>query len=95
MFDYDSELARDQQGLWEALDVQSGDRVLDIGCGTGRLTRDAARAAAPGTALGVDVSERMLTRARQQAETEGLRNVGFVRGDAQVHGFPPEHFSMI
>jgi SAM-dependent methyltransferase len=94
VFDYDSELARYQQRLWEALDVRSGDRVLDIGCGTGQITRDAARAAAPGTALGIDVSEPMLTPARQKAETEGLRNVDFVRGDAQVHAFPPEHFSL-
>ncbi|MDX6361431.1 MAG: hypothetical protein QOC85_434 [Streptomyces sp.] len=94
MFDYDSELARYHQRLWEALDIRPGDRVLDIGCGTGRTTRDAARAASPGTALGIDVSGPMLERARQEAETEGLRNVGFVRADAQAHAFPPEHFSL-
>ncbi|NGO12431.1 methyltransferase domain-containing protein [Streptomyces sp. HC44] len=94
MFDYDSELARYHKRLWEALDVRSGDRVLDIGCGTGQTTRDAARAASPGTALGVDVSDPMLARARQQAETEGLRNVGFVQADAQTHAFPLEHFTL-
>lgn len=93
MFDYDSELARHHKRLMEALGVRPGDRVLDIGCGTGLTTRDAARAASPGTALGIDVSGPMLARARRQAEAEGLRNVDFVQGDAQEHAFPPEHFT--
>lgn len=94
MFDYDSELARYHERLLEALGIRPGDRVLDIGCGTGRTTRDAARAASPGSALGIDVSGPMLAWARRQAETEGLRTVDFVQGDAQAHPFPPEYFSL-
>jgi SAM-dependent methyltransferase len=94
LFDYDSELARYHERLWEALDIHPGDRVLDLGCGTGQTTRDAARAASPGSALGIDVSGPMLARARQQAETEGLRNVNFVQADAQAHTFPLEHFTL-
>ncbi|MFF7566254.1 class I SAM-dependent methyltransferase [Streptomyces pseudovenezuelae] len=94
MFDYDSELARHHERLMEALDVRTGDRVLDIGCGTGRTTRDAARAASPGTALGIDVSGPMLARARREAEAEGLRNAAFTQGDAQDQAFAPEHFTL-
>ncbi|MET8076871.1 methyltransferase domain-containing protein [Streptomyces sp. NPDC005303] len=94
MFDYDSELARHHERLLEALGLRPGDRVLDIGCGTGRTTRDAARAASPGTALGIDLSEPMVARARLQAEAEGLGNVDFVQGDAQSHAFPPEYFTL-
>ncbi|MEU1474442.1 methyltransferase domain-containing protein [Streptomyces sp. NPDC005760] len=94
MFDYDSELARYQERLLAAFDIRPGDRVLDVGCGTGRTTRDAARAASSGTTLGIDVSGPMLARARQQAEAEGLHNVDFVQGDAQNHAFVAEHFTL-
>ncbi|NED99256.1 class I SAM-dependent methyltransferase [Phytoactinopolyspora halotolerans] len=94
MFDYDAELRRYHDRLWDALDIQPGDRVLDIGCGSGKTTRDAARAAELGSALGIDVSSPMVALARRQADTEGLRNVSFVQADAQAHAFPVEHFSL-
>lgn len=63
------------------------DRVLDIGCGTGKSTRDAARRAPSGSALGVDLSARMLERARERSREEGITNVRFEQADAQVHPF--------
>ncbi|MFD3841941.1 class I SAM-dependent methyltransferase [Streptomyces sp. NPDC058642] len=94
LFDYDSELVRYHERLRQALEIRPGDRVLDIGCGTGQTTRDAARAASPGAVLGIDVSGPMLARARRLAEREGLRNTDFVQADAQTHAFPSEEFSL-
>jgi SAM-dependent methyltransferase len=94
LFDHDPELVRYHQRLWPVLDVRPGDRVLDIGCGTGRTTRDAARAADRGSALGIDVSGPMLALARERAAAAGLGNIGFVQGDAQTHAFPPERFDL-
>ncbi|MBO2450894.1 methyltransferase domain-containing protein [Actinomadura barringtoniae] len=94
MFDYDAELTRYRDRLLEFLDVRPGDHVLDIGCGAGQTTRDAARAASRGTALGIDVSSAMLAQACQRAKTEDLPNVSFVQADAQTHAFPPEHFTL-
>ena len=93
-FDYDAELYRYHERLRAAVDIGVGDRVLDIGCGSGQTTREAARAAPSGSALGVDVSAPMLARARRLSRDEGLRNVSFVQADAQVHGFRPEHFDV-
>jgi SAM-dependent methyltransferase len=70
------------------------DHVVDIGCGTGKATREVARLAAGGSATGVDLSTRMLELARQRAVDEGLQNATFVRGDAQVHPFEPETFDV-
>src|SRR5205807_1853713 len=61
------------------------DAVLDIGCGNGQLTRQAARRAK--RASGVDLSEPMLTTARTRAAQEGVGNVDFYQGDAQVYPF--------
>jgi SAM-dependent methyltransferase len=93
-FDYDAELRRYQARLWAALDIGAGDRVLDVGCGTGQTTRTAARAAHRGEALGVDVSQPMLERARELSAEEGLDNVRFECGDAASHPLPAERFSL-
>src|SRR5262249_35026652 len=50
--------------------IRERDRVLDIGCGTGQATRDAARIAQGGSALGVDLSSQMIAFARATAATE-------------------------
>ncbi|GII79500.1 methyltransferase [Sphaerisporangium rufum] len=92
--DYDAELAAYHAVLCRAWDVRPGDRVLDIGCGAGRTTRDAARLALPGGALGVDASAAAVERARGLARAEGLRNVTFEHADAQTHQFAPGHFDL-
>jgi SAM-dependent methyltransferase len=93
-FDYDAELRRYHQRLRTAIDVGPDDRVLDIGCGTGLTTREAAKAAIFGSAVGVDISARMVAVARRLSQEQGLHNVHFEQADAQVHAFPAEQFSL-
>ncbi|GGP46794.1 class I SAM-dependent methyltransferase [Streptomyces melanogenes] len=62
-------------------------RVLDIGCGSGQTTRLAALRVPRGDALGLDLSGPMLAEARVRAERDGLSNLAFAQGDAQVHPF--------
>jgi ubiquinone/menaquinone biosynthesis C-methylase UbiE len=91
---YDAELRRHNEVLRREVGVQPHHRVLDIGCGTGQTTRQAARAARAGSALGVDVSAPAIERARELARAEGLRNVAFEHADAQDHRFPQQHFDL-
>jgi SAM-dependent methyltransferase len=74
--------------------VQPRDEVLDIGCGTGASSRSVARLAPEGRVVGIDLSSPMLARAREAAERDGLRNLEFVQGDAQVHPFPADAFDL-
>jgi SAM-dependent methyltransferase len=78
--------------LLETATIGPRDRVLDVGCGNGQTTRLAARLAAHGHALGVDLSGPMVTRARVIACREGIENVRFEQGDAQVYPFPRGKF---
>jgi SAM-dependent methyltransferase len=91
---YDDELRAHHERLHAAYGIRPGDEVVDIGCGTGLTTREAGRAASPGRVVGVDVSERMLERARQLTAAERLDNVRYELGDAQVHRFDPAGFDV-
>jgi ubiquinone/menaquinone biosynthesis C-methylase UbiE len=67
---------------------QLGERVLDIGCGLGDSTVQLARLVGPeGHAHGVDVAERMVAGAREEAARTGLENVSFEALDVQAASF--------
>ena len=82
---YDRSIAPYREVLLGAASIRDGDSVLDIGCGNGRTSRDAARRTPSGRVLGIDLSAAMLARARQLAADDGMSNIAFVQGDAQVH----------
>ncbi|MGY1709713.1 class I SAM-dependent methyltransferase [Geodermatophilus sp. SYSU D00758] len=90
----DRAVARYDERLLTAAVRGGADVVLDIGCGTGRITREAARRAPAGSALGVDLSGPMLEIARRSAQEEGLTTVRFEQADAQVHPFPAAAFDV-
>lgn len=89
---YDAVNSAFNEALLIAADLRPTDRVLDVGCGNGQLTRLAARRAA--RALGVDLSAPMLARARACAAEEGVADVAFEQGDAQVFPFPADGFDV-
>ena len=78
-----------------AIDVDPHDRVLDIGCGNGQLTRDIARLAGSGSALGVDLSSQMISVAREAAAIERIDNATFLQADAQVYPFDEGAFDLV
>ncbi len=91
---FDRSVVAYHQRLLDAASIADTERVLDVGCGSGQTTRDAARAAAGGEALGVDLSSRMLEHARLRAADEGVTNASFEQVDAQIHPFPPASFDI-
>jgi SAM-dependent methyltransferase len=76
--------------------VVAGEKVLEIGCGTGAATVPFAEAVGQrGEVLGVDISEPMLAGARKRITESGLNNISLVQADAQTHHFEPDHFDLI
>jgi len=74
------------------LRIEPGMRLLDIGCGAGDDSRRlAGLVGASGEVVGVDISEAMITVARQRAEGSGLP-VSFHVGDAMQLDLPTESF---
>lgn len=92
---FDRAVSGYHRALLDAARVSPGSRVLDVGCGTGQTTRDAARIADRGEAVGVDLSQEMLEVARRQADRDGVRNVRFLQADAQVHPFAPASYDVV
>jgi len=82
--EFDAGVARYLQPFLNAAAIEPDAQVLDVGCGNGLVTREAARRAHRGSVTGVDLSTRMLDLARRRAAQEGLPNVRFLQADAQV-----------
>jgi SAM-dependent methyltransferase len=75
---------------------QPGERVLDIGCGTGATAIPFAQAVGPGGHVtGVDISEPMLEQCRKNVAAAAAANLSFVLADAQVHRFPTDSFDLL
>jgi SAM-dependent methyltransferase len=91
---FDESLARYHPFLLDAANITTTDQVLDIGCGNGQTTRDAAGRAASGTALGVDLSSAMIELARRRAAEQAITNVAFRQADAQIHAFDADAFDL-
>lgn len=74
--------------LIEAMDIPEGARVLDVGCGYGPIGLSAAWMSGAGTVTMVDVNERALELARENARLNGIANVRILKSDAleQVSG---------
>lgn len=90
----DASLADATAGLLPLAAIKPGERVLDIGCGSGQLSLLAADAVGPGGQVtGADISQPLLALARQRAA--GRPNVRFIQADAATQAFGPEYDLLI
>ena len=73
-----------QKRLLDMANLQPGERVLDVACGTGLVSFPAAeRIGADGELVGTDISDRMVEAARALAAEKNIRNATFERMDAE------------
>ncbi len=91
---FDEGIASVHAELLKAAEIAEDSAVLDIGCGAGQTTRDAARIASCGSVLGVDLSSPLLEVARKLAANERVGNVSFAQADAQVYDLGAARFDV-
>jgi demethylmenaquinone methyltransferase/2-methoxy-6-polyprenyl-1,4-benzoquinol methylase len=77
--------------------IQEGQHILDVACGTGRATVGLARAVGPtGSVDALDLSEAMLDQARSKVDNLGLSElVHFKQGNAKELPYPDETFDLV
>jgi SAM-dependent methyltransferase len=80
----------------DTLNPQSGERILEIGCGTGTTTLAlGGRVGTSGEILAADLSRPMLNKAIERANVSAEHPITFVEADAQVHSFPTATFDAV
>jgi ubiquinone/menaquinone biosynthesis C-methylase UbiE len=87
-------LGRRDVPFWRRLALRADGPVLELGCGTGRISLPLARAGVD--LVGIDRSSAMLERARTKAARAGMaRSIPFVRGDIRALPFRDRAFRMV
>lgn len=82
--------ARPRRGALQMLDLQPGETVVDLGCGTGLSLPGLSKAVGNhGKVIALDATSRMLKRAQRRCERQGLNNVQLVAGDLLAQDFAP------
>lgn len=91
---YDAMLADLGRLALDAAGLSSGERVLDVGCGSGQLAAEAARRVGPsGRVTGVDISAPLLQLGRTRVGD--VPQVELVQADAQLHAFEPAGYDAV
>jgi ubiquinone/menaquinone biosynthesis C-methylase UbiE len=82
--------------LLDAAEVRTGERVIDVACGTGVVTRLAATrvGSGGGRVVGLDLNAAMLAVAGQHAPAEGAP-IEWLEADAQAMPLPDESFDVV
>lgn len=76
----------------DTLDIQPGQKVLDVACGAGQLSLPAARLGAQVT--GVDIATNLIGQAQARAREVGL-SINFEEGDAEALNYPDASFDVV
>jgi len=77
------------------LSLTPSEHVLDVGCGSGAITRQIAEAVPDGKAVGADREPKYIEFARHKADLEDIRNIQFEVGDALKLPFDDDSFDVV
>lgn len=77
--------------LYDFLELKDGQKILDVGCGSGAYTRLLA-ARVKGQIIGADIDDEVLKAARKLGKAYGIQ---FVKHDVYALGFPDDYFDLV
>ncbi|MEL7071172.1 MAG: methyltransferase domain-containing protein [Cyanobacteria bacterium J06581_3] len=92
-----------ERQIWSSVGFSSGNRVLDVGCGSGVITQEIAQYVYPGQVTGIDISQDLLERGEQVYFTKNQEsnidklqsNLNFQKGEASALPFPESTFDIV
>ena len=92
----DAQLAAHGRRAMDALAPVAGERIVDVGCGSGQTSLALGQAVGrSGAVAGLDISRPLLDLARRRAAKSGATNVSFAEADVQTHAFAPATFDAV
>ena len=92
----DTEQSAARQAYLDLLDLKAGDAALEVGCGSGAVTRDLARRVGPaGRAVGLEPSAELLSIAAEIARSEGLDQIEWRQGGGESLPFGDAEFDVV
>ena len=84
------------EALFRRVGLRDGQRVVEIGCGSGNIACWVAEQIAPhGSVVAIDVAPEQIEQARQQAQSQNLRNIEFQVADAYSPRLPEGSFDLV
>lgn len=93
---WQAQLAPAHDAVLRQAQLQAGESVLDVACGTGLVSLEAARAVGrAGRVVGIDISGEMVAVAQRRAGEHGVNNAGFLRMEAECIDMPDAAFDVV
>lgn len=85
-----------QEQLLELTFPRAGEKILDVSCGTGLVSLPLAELVMPnGRVTGIDISEKMIDKAKMRTSEDRIENISYIRMDAETLDFPESTFDKV
>ena len=83
-------------GVIKGIPLEKGSKVIDVGCGTGWASRDLAKMLAEGEVVGLDISERLISKAKELTlmdTSSDYENLVYEVAEAENIPYPSNYFN--